>query len=226
MLEDEQQYARDQIALRQQQEQMRQFPYAQRSHPPIHRSDSAQLQQQQLQQQQETLPQRDTMSDMQEQFSKLAESTFLISLPSSVLLGEYVFVLHRLWLCSGVRLAARTVLTVMFLLLSCSRQTHVQLLRLESESQSSRFRSTEVRRMFIYPLRARSFTYTSTVLRRNSPNAPSSSGTGANIGTGYAAQPASPGLDRHAQQAYYAPRVSPNPQPGTFNNNNNDDFES
>ena len=75
LLEDEQQFARDQIALRQQrqqqQEQMRQFPYAQRTHPSIHRSDSAQQQQQQ----QESLPQRDTMTDMQEQFSKLAEST-------------------------------------------------------------------------------------------------------------------------------------------------------
>ena len=40
---------------------------------------------------------------------------------------------------------------------------------------------------------------------RNSPN-PSSSGTGAGTGTGYDAQPPSPVLDRHAQQAYYAPR--------------------
>lgn len=59
--------------------------------------------------------------------------------------------------------------------------------------------------------------------QRNTPNQSSSSGTGTSIGTGYAAQPPSPGLDRHAQQAYYAPRVSPNPQPGTFNN---DDFEN
>ena len=50
---------------------MRQFPYAQRTHPSVHRSDSAQQQQQQQEQ-----PQRDTMTDMQEQFSKLAESTF------------------------------------------------------------------------------------------------------------------------------------------------------
>jgi hypothetical protein len=51
---------------------MRQFPYAQRTHPSIHRGDAAQQQQQQ-----QSLPQRDTMSDMQEQFSKFAESTFL-----------------------------------------------------------------------------------------------------------------------------------------------------
>jgi len=74
LLEDEQQFARDQIALRQQQqqqqEQMRQFPYAQRTNAPIHRNDSAQQQQQQQSPQQ----QRDTMSDMQEQFSKFAES--------------------------------------------------------------------------------------------------------------------------------------------------------
>jgi hypothetical protein len=136
----------------------------------------------------------------------------------SVLLRDSV--LHRLWLCFGIRLAACTVLTVM-LLPSCSWQTHVQLPRVESESQSSRFRSAEVRRIFA-PLSTHSFTYTSTSYR-NTPNQSSSSGTGTSIGTGYAAQPPSPGLDRHAQQAYYAPRVTPNPQPGTFNN---DDFES
>ena len=76
LLEDEQQYARDQISLRQQQqqEQMRQFPYAQRSHTTNHRGDTAP-------QQQQSLPQRDTMSDMQEQISKLAESTFRIPSP-------------------------------------------------------------------------------------------------------------------------------------------------
>jgi hypothetical protein len=58
---------------------MRQFPYAQRSHPTAYRGDAAQQQQQQ-QQQQQPLPQRDTMSDMQEQFSKLAESTLSLSL--------------------------------------------------------------------------------------------------------------------------------------------------
>jgi hypothetical protein len=81
LLEDEQQYARDQIALRQQQqqEQMRQFPYAQRTQPSIHRGDAAQ-------QQQQSLPQRDTMSDMQEQFSKLAESTFRFT-PSRISCG-------------------------------------------------------------------------------------------------------------------------------------------
>jgi hypothetical protein len=47
----------------------------------------------------------------------------------------------------GIRFAACTVLTVM-LLPSCSWQTHVQLPRVESESQSSRFRPAEVRRIF------------------------------------------------------------------------------
>jgi hypothetical protein len=37
---------------------MRQFPYAQRTHPSIHRGDTAQ-------QQQQSLLRRDTMSDMQ-----------------------------------------------------------------------------------------------------------------------------------------------------------------
>ena len=54
---------------------------------------------------------------------------------------------------------------------------------------------------------------------RNTPNA-SSSGT--STGTGYDAQPPSPAMDRHAQQAYYAPRVSPSPQPNAIN----DGFES
>jgi len=45
---------------------------------------------------------------------------------------------------------------------------------------------------------------------RNVQN-PSSAGT--STGTGYIAQPSSPGLDRHAQQAYYAPRAVSNPRP-------------
>jgi hypothetical protein len=61
--------------------------------------------------------------------------------------------------CSFVRDSPRclhsTVLTVM-LLPSCSWQTHVQLPRVESESQSSRLRPAEVRRIFAlnacYPL--------------------------------------------------------------------------
>lgn len=69
-----------------------------------------------------------------------------------------------------------------------------------------------------------SFTHTPTSYR-NTANA-SSSDTGASIGTGYAAQAPSTGVDRHAQQAYYAPRVSPNPQqPGSIDYNN-DTFES
>ncbi|KAH9985363.1 hypothetical protein BJV77DRAFT_1071465 [Russula vinacea] len=73
LLEDEQQYAQDQNALRQQQQQqMRQFPYAQRT--PIHhpqqanRGDAAQ---EELQ----PPPQRDTMTDVQEQISKFAETS-------------------------------------------------------------------------------------------------------------------------------------------------------
>ncbi|KAN0111447.1 hypothetical protein V8E52_008470 [Russula decolorans] len=150
LLEDEQQYARDQIALRQQQqEQMRQFPYAQRTHPSIHRGDAAQQQQQQ-----QSLPQRDTMSDMQEQFSKFAET------------GKRTF------------------------------STLVSKVKAKVQDFDQ---------------------------QRNTPDTSSSSGTGTSIGTGYAAQPPSPGVDRHAQQAYYAPRVSPNPQPGTIND---DDFEN
>jgi hypothetical protein len=83
MLEDEQRYARDQIALRQQQQQQQQsrqqFPYATRVSP-------QQQQQQQassvnnnattdLAAEQQNTPQRDTMTDVHEQFSKLAEST-------------------------------------------------------------------------------------------------------------------------------------------------------
>lgn len=73
MLEDEQRYARDQIARRQQQN--RQFPYAQRAHAPVpqqqndgtyHGDDAAQ--------QQPPQRDRDTMTEVQEQFSKLAES--------------------------------------------------------------------------------------------------------------------------------------------------------
>jgi hypothetical protein len=71
LLEEEQQYAREQIALRQQQQQ--QFPYAQRTNAPAQYnvpSNGITAQQQQ------PPPQRDTMSDVQEQFSKLAESTY------------------------------------------------------------------------------------------------------------------------------------------------------
>jgi hypothetical protein len=76
MLEDEQRYARDQIALRQQQQQQqtRQFPYAPRAgaHAPqlptaAGAGGAAAPQQQDAQ--------RDTMTDVQEQFSKFAEST-------------------------------------------------------------------------------------------------------------------------------------------------------
>jgi ferredoxin len=121
-----------------------------------------------------------------------------------------------------LRIAACAVLTVM-LLPSCSRQAHVQLPRVESESQSPRFRPAEVRGIFAPPpvTPPDSFTHAPTSYR-NTPDSSSSSGTGTSTGTSYVAQPPSPGLDRHAQQAYYAPRVSPNPQPGTINQ----DFES
>lgn len=119
------------------------------------------------------------------------------------------------------------VLTVLHLP-SCSWQTHIHLPGVESESQSPRFRSAEVRRVFNPPLvppLPDSFTHTSSSCR-NTPDT-SSSGTGTSTststGTSYVAQPLSPGLDRHAQQAYYAPRASPNPQPGTISNH---DFES
>lgn len=115
------------------------------------------------------------------------------------------------------------VLTVIHLP-CCSWQTHVHLPGVESESQSPRFRPAEVRGV-LYPSASfplpDSFTHTSTSYR-NTPDT-SSSGTGTSTGTSYVAQPLSPGLDRHAQQAYYAPRVTPNPQPGTISNH---DFES
>jgi hypothetical protein len=221
---------------------MRQFPYAQRTSS-IHRGDTAQ--QQQHQQQQQSPPQRDTMSDMQEQFSKLAESTFrFLPDPESVPSENSI-----LYPSSLVRDSPRCLNSALLTYFSqyCSWKTHVHLSRVEGESQSSRLRSAEVRRIFA-PLRlllspspshlrgpreraadggggtsrsrAHSFSHSPTCYR-NTPNA-ASSGTGASIGTGYAVEPAAPGVDRHAQQAYYAPRVSPNPQPGPIN----DDFES
>jgi hypothetical protein len=76
LLEDEQQYAREQIALRQQQQQQQQqqqFPYAQRTNAPAqYNAPSNGI----TAQQRQSPPQRDTMSDVQEQFSKLAESTY------------------------------------------------------------------------------------------------------------------------------------------------------
>lgn len=53
---------------------MRQFPYAPRTQSSVYRGDAAAAARQQ-QQSPPPLPPRDTMSDMQEQFSKLAEST-------------------------------------------------------------------------------------------------------------------------------------------------------
>ncbi|KAI0302705.1 hypothetical protein BC826DRAFT_985809 [Russula brevipes] len=149
MLEDEQQYAREQIARRQQQQQeQQQFPYAQRTNAPIPH------QQQQGDRGYGTgtydsdddgqhSPQRDTMTDMQEQFSKLAES------------GKRTF-------------------------------------------------ST-----FVSKVKAKVQEFDQT---RNVQN-PSSSAGSTSTGTGYIAQPSSPGLDRHAQQAYYAPRAVSNPRP-------------
>jgi hypothetical protein len=82
MLEDEQRYARDQIALRQQQQQQsrQQFPYATRVTPQQASSVNATINNNGAAEQQNT-PQRDTMTDVQEQFSKLAESTLVLSPP-------------------------------------------------------------------------------------------------------------------------------------------------
>jgi hypothetical protein len=78
MLEDEQQYARDQIAQRQQQQPMRQFPYAQRTNAPFspQQNDRSNDIRGDVTAQQQPPPQRDTMADVQEQFSKLAESAY------------------------------------------------------------------------------------------------------------------------------------------------------
>ena len=122
---------------------MRQFPYAQRTSS-IHRGDTAQQQQQQ--QQQQSLPQRDTMSDMQEQFSKLAESTFRFLLdPESVPSENSI-----LYPASLARDSPRCLNSALLRCFSqnCSWKTHVHLSRVEGESQSSRFRSAEVRRIF------------------------------------------------------------------------------
>jgi hypothetical protein len=75
-LEDEQQYAREQVAWQQQQE-MRQFPYAQRTNAPQQggRGNSTFLRNDDVAAQQPPPQQRDTMTDVQEQFSKIAEST-------------------------------------------------------------------------------------------------------------------------------------------------------
>lgn len=90
LLEDEQRYARDQIA-RQQQQQLRQFPYAQRT------SAVAVPQQQGRGSSPQSPPsqrERDTMSDVQDQFTKLAESeapsllsSFLFDLREEVFRG-------------------------------------------------------------------------------------------------------------------------------------------
>jgi hypothetical protein len=49
-------------------------------------------------------------------------------------------------------------------------------------------------------------------------NAPNTAPSGPSTGTGLAAQPPSPVLDRHAQQAYYAPRAVHSPPSGGDNN--------
>lgn len=100
LLEDEQRYARDQIA-RQQQQQLRQFPYAQRT------SAVAVPQQQGRGSSPQSPPsqrERDTMADVQDQFTKLAES----EAPS--LLSSFLLIFARRFFgammvvgCSGVR---------------------------------------------------------------------------------------------------------------------------
>lgn len=141
MLEDEQRYARDQIARQQhqqQQQQLRQFSYAQRA-------PAATPQQQQGRGgSPESAPsqrEKDTMADVQEQFSKLAES--------------------------GKRTFSSLVSKV---------KAKVQEFDQSRNSQS--------------------------------PSPP-----GPVAGSASQQQQAStPGLDRHAQQAYYAPRLQPSPR--------------
>ncbi|KAH8995768.1 hypothetical protein EDB92DRAFT_1846032, partial [Lactarius akahatsu] len=139
MLEDEQRYARDQIARQQhqqQQQQLRQFPYAQRT-------TTAGTPQQQARSGSPPSPpsqrERDTMTDVQEQFNKLAES--------------------------GKRTFSTLVSKV---------KAKVQ------EFDQSR-------------------------------NAQNQSPPGAGSAP-QQQQHASSGLDRHAQQAYYAPRLQPSPR--------------
>ncbi|KAH9040202.1 hypothetical protein EDB85DRAFT_195871 [Lactarius pseudohatsudake] len=138
MLEDEQRYARDQIARQQQQQQqqqLRQFPYAQRT-------TTAGTPQQQARSGSPPSPpsqrERDTMTDVQEQFNKLAES------------GKRTFST----LVSKVKA------------------------KVQEFDQS-----------------------------RNAQN-PSPPGAGS---APQQQQHASSGLDRHSQQAYYAPRLQPSP---------------
>lgn len=138
MLEDEQRYARDQIARQQQQQQqqqLRQFPYAQRT-------TTAGTPQQQARSGSPPSPpsqrERDTMTDVQEQFNKLAES------------GKRTFST----LVSKVKA------------------------KVQEFDQS-----------------------------RNAQN-PSPPGAGS---APQQQQHTSSGLDRHAQQAYYAPRLQPSP---------------
>ena len=211
LLEDEQQYARDQIALRQQQqqEQMRQFPYAQRrgSHPTIPRGDA-------VQQQPQPQPQRDTMSDMQEQFSKIAESTYrfppshpleiLSCAPLMALIGHSP---HR---------AHGTYCDIFSFYFVAGKRTFSSLVS-KVKAKVQEFDQQRYAGSLPSPPVTHSFTHTSTFYR-NTPNT-EPSGSGTSTDTGYdVAQLPSPGLDRHAQQAYYAPRVSPNSQPGTNNN--------
>ncbi|KAH9058769.1 hypothetical protein EDB87DRAFT_1832410 [Lactarius vividus] len=139
MLEDEQRYARGQIARQQQQQQqqqLRQFPYAQRT------TTAGTPQQQDRGGSPPSPPsqrERDTMTDVQEQFNKLAES------------GKRTFST----LVSKVKA------------------------KVQEFDQS-----------------------------RNAQN-PSPPGAGS---TSQQQPHASSGLDRHAQQAYYAPRLQPSPR--------------
>lgn len=137
LLEDEQRYARDQIAQQQhqqQQQQLRQFPYAQRT-------SAVAIPQQQGRGSSPQSPsqrERDTMADVQDQFTKLAES--------------------------GKRTFSSLVSKV---------KAKVQELDQSRNTQSS---------------------------------SPPSAGASSQQYT------TSSGLDRHAQQAYYAPRLDPSPR--------------
>ncbi|KAI0256357.1 hypothetical protein BJV78DRAFT_459074 [Lactifluus subvellereus] len=153
MLEDEQRYARDQIAWRQQQQQQqtRQFPYAQRTgaqvapHPGAAGGVGGAAAAAGATQQQG--PQRDTMTDVQEQFTKLAES--------------------------GKRTFSSFVSKV---------KAKVQEFDQSRNGQAQN----------------PSYTYTGSGTATAPP--PSSSSDG--------------GLDRHAQQVYYAPSTNPDPPRG------------
>ncbi len=165
--------------------------------------------------------------------NSLVNSRKVRSFPASPGLGRDS-VPHHLWLL-GIHLTAFNLAYCDTLSSPpCSWQTHVHFLRVEGESQSPRVRPAEVR-TDLFPLRVlpppqprakgggrrgehnvHALTHMPTSYRNTSNTSPT--GSGASAAGSYLAQPPSPALDRHTQQAYYAPRVSPKPQSGTINN--------